>query len=389
MRIAINLTAVRSTGTKSYTSGIMPALGRIANNDKFLIFLSPDAADLIADKIPRNFELQITKVTSSVFSRIIWEQVLMPRYLRKWRADVLFAAFDIAPLLSQCPVLLGIRNPTAALLAIGYFSGRSITEKGKACMHRLLSYFSCKRASLVVYPSAYSARLLGEIMGVPPIKRTFVHHGNDYDFWSVKQQAAPVLTQYDISGGQFVLFVSEFYFYKHPEVLIEGFARWRSKTDNTGYKLVLVGKIPDLDYEKKLHQQVNDLGLKNEILFLGYVPRSHLAVIYQQAAAFVLPTVMETFGFPFVEAMASGTPVICADTEFARELCGDAALYFPAGDSHSLSQMLEKVIGNPTVAATMRDAGIFRARKFSWENEAQGTLDLLRKVGNSVAATRQ
>ena len=387
MRIAINLTAVRSTGTKSYTSGIMPALGRIANDDKFLVFLSPDAADLIVDKMPRNFELQITRVTSSVFRRTIWEQVLMPRYLRKWRADVLFAAFDIAPLLSQCPVLLAIRNPTAALLAIGYFSGRSIAEKGKAYMRRLLSYLSCKRASLVVYPSVYAARLLGNLIGVPPIKRTFVHHGNDYDFWSVKQESAPMLAQYNINKHQFVLFVSEFYFYKHPEVLIEGFARWRGKTDNTGYKLVLVGKIPDRDYEKELHQQVNALGLENEILFLGHVPRSHLAVLYQQAADFVLPTVMETFGFPFVEAMASGTPVICADTEFARELCGETALYFPAGDSHALAQMIEKVVGEPMVAATMRDAGILRAKQFSWENEAQETLDLLRKVGNSVTSS--
>jgi len=389
MRIAINLTAVRSTGTKSYTSGIMPALGRIANDDNFLVFLSPDAADSIVDKLPRNFELQITRVTSSVIRRIIWEQVLMPLYLRKWRADVLFAAFDIAPLFSKCPVLLGIRNPMAALLAIGYFSDRSIAEKGKAYLHRLLSYLSCKRARLVVYPSAYAAKLLGNLMGVPPIKRAFVHHGSDRKFWSAKQEAASILAQYNICKHQFVLFVSVFYYYKHPEVLIEGFARWRDKTDQTGYKLVLVGKIPDIDYEKKLHHQVNDLGLENEILFLGHAPRTHLAVLYQQAAAFVLPTVMETFGFPFVEAMISGAPVICADTEFARELCGEAALYFPPGDSHALAQVLEKVIGEPKVAATMRDAGILRAIKFSWANEAQETLDLLRKVGNSVAAAWQ
>ena len=387
MRIAIDLTTVRSTGTKVYSSGLMPALGRLAGEDEFLVFLSPDIADLLAAQLPGNFQLRITTVTSKVVRRIVWEQAVMPQYLLTWQADVLFAPYDISPLVSPCPVLLAVRNPSSALLARGSWSARPIAEQAKAHMHRLLSYLSCRRARLVLYPSAYAARLLGDLLMVPPDKRTFVHHGIDYDFWSAEQESASVLSQYHISRQRFVLFVSEFYFYKHPEVLIEGFARWRGKTDNTGYKLVLVGKIPDIDYEKNLHQQVDDLGLENEILFLGHVPRSHLAVLYQQAAAFVLPTVMETFGFPFVEAMASGTPVICADTEFARELCGETALYFPAGDSHALSQMLEKVIEEPMVEAYMRETGRCRAKQFSWECEAQQTLGLLKKVGNSVAST--
>lgn len=383
MRIAINLTAVKSTGTKVYSSGIMPALGCIAKEDEFLVFLSSDAADLIGNKIPENFELRITTVTSSALLRSMWEQVIMPQYLRKWRADVLFAAYDIAPLLSPCPILLAIRNPSAALLAKGFWSNRSIAEQGKAYMHRFLSYLSCKKAHLVLYPSAYAAGLLGDLLGVPPAKRTFVHHGTDNDFWSVKQESDSVLAQYNINRNQFVLFVSEFYSYKHPDVLIEGFAQWRSKADKIGHKLVLVGKIPDIDYEKKLHQQVHDLGLENEVLFLGHVLRSHLAVLYQQAAAFVLPTVMETFGFPFVEAMASGIPVICADTEFAHELCGEAALYFPAGDAQALAKVLEKVLGQPIVDAYMRKAGRCRAEMFSWEREAQETLNLLHKIGKS------
>jgi len=387
MRIGINLTAVKTTGAKNYCSGIMPAIGHLAKEDNFLVFLSPDVADLIGNKMPKNFELRITTVATSVFLRIVWEQLVMPRYLRKWRADVLFAAFDISPLLSPCPVLLAIRNPSAALLANGSWSSRSIAEKGKAHMHRLLSYLSGKRAHLVLYPSAYAAKLLGDLLRVPPAKRTFVHHGTDYESWSIEREANSVLKQYNISSHEFVLFVSAFYFYKYPDLLIEGFARMRSKTSKKNYKLVLVGKVPDIAFEKQLHQQVYTLGLENEVLFLGHVPRSHLAVLYQQAAAFVFPTVMETFGFPFVEAMASGTPVICADTEFARELCGEAALYFPAGDSHALAQMLEKVIEEPTVQGYMREAGRCRARQFSWEREAHETLSLLKKVGNSVTRT--
>jgi glycosyltransferase involved in cell wall biosynthesis len=384
MRIAIDLTAVRSTGTKVYSGGFMPALGRIDKEDDFLVFISSDVAPLISAQLPPNFQLQITNLNGKVGRRVLWEQVVMPRHLRAWRADVLFAAYDISPLMSPCPVLLAIRNPTSALLSMGFLSRRSVAERLKAHLHRLLSHLSCQKAQVVLYPSAYAAKLLGDLLKAPPSKRAAVHHGTDYDFWSAEQESASVLAQYNISSHRFVLFVSEFYFYKHPDVLISGFARWRSMSGQTEFKLVLVGGGRDRVFVQELHNQARELGIENAVLFVGHVPRSHVAVLYQQAGAFVLPTVMETFGFPYVEAMASGAPVICADTEFARELCGEAALYFPAGDAQALAQVLGRVLDQPNVRAHMGEAGRSRARVFSWDREAQETLALLRRAGNHM-----
>ena len=112
-------------------------------------------------------------------------------------------------------------------------------------------------------------------------------------------------------------------------------------------------------------------------MFLGEVPRCILPALYRHATAFVLPSMMESFGNPFVEAMCSGAPVIAADTEFARELCGDAATYFPVGDAAALAARLEEVAEQPVLRARMISEGYRRGSTFSWEREAQETLALL------------
>jgi glycosyltransferase involved in cell wall biosynthesis len=380
MRIAIDLASVRTTGTRIYSEGFLPALGRIGGKDDFLVFVPLDVANMVKDKLPSNMDLHVTAVTANVKKRLLWEQTTMPKLLQAWNADVLFAAFDIAPMYCPCPILLAVRNPSPFLLAKGWQTS-PLAARVKAQVHRMVAYVSARKAKLVFYPTAYASKLLGDLMKVPLEKRAVIHHGTDHAFWTEKYECEPVLTQYDIVQKNYILFVSNFYFYKHPDVLIDAFSQCEKLIDQ-GTKLVFVGGAPDPIFEQKLHQQVNQLGLKNEVRFLGHIPRPHLPVLYQEAAAFVLPTVMETFGQPFVEAMASGLPVICADTEFAREICGEAALYFPAGDANSLAPLLEQVVCDTTVNTKLSEASLNRSKQFSWDREASETLSLLKKVGS-------
>lgn len=383
MRIAIDLSAARTTGPKVYCTGLMPALGRLAQDDEFLVFMSRQVGQLVGAELPDNFQQQITNVTDMVLLRVVWQQIVLPRYLKAWRADVLFAPFDIAPLALSCPLLLAVRNPTPALLANGALV-ESRVERARAGLLRLLAYLSCRKAHLVLYPSAYASRLLGDMMKVPISKRAVVYHGTDHSLWATVKEPTKTLGKYGLEAQRYVLFVSQLYRQKQPDVLIDGFAIWRSSAAWRSYRLVLAGEAPNRSFGRKLWQQVCDRGIDDATLFLGHVARSDLAILYQQAAAFVLPTVMETFGHPFVEAMASGAPVVCADTEFARELCGEAALFFSAGDAQALAQALNVVVGQPSVSARMREAGRDRAKMFSWDREARETLALMKRVGNDA-----
>lgn len=385
MRIAIDFSAVRITSTIVYCNGFMPALARLAPQDDFFVFMSPEVAELLAGRLPPNFQQQIVTVSKNMTLRILWEQCILPRRLQTWQADVLFAPFDIAPIVAPCPVLLAVRNPTALLLSTALVGSK--IDRFKGYFHQALTSLSCWKAQCVFYPTAYAARRLGDRIAVPLNKRAIVHHGTDAHIWSTPQEPTATLKQYGIEKRRFLLFVSQAYPHKRPDVLIEGFAVWRRKNGRADYQLVLVGGSPVPAFAQKLRQRVQELGLEKVILFLGHVPGEHLPVLYQQAAVFVFPTEMETFGHPFVEAMACGAPVVCADTEFARELCGDAARYFSPGDAGQLAQILDQVISQPDLSAQMIAAGRERAQAFGWEREARETLTLMRKVGNGQVGT--
>lgn len=386
MRIAIDLLAVRSWGMKNYTAGLLPALGRVAPADRFLVFLTPEIAQLVERDMPANVAIHTVRVKRA--SRLVWEQTIFPFALARWRADVLFAAFDIAPLLSPCPVLLAVRNPSPALVRYESAS-QSWGQYLSAQLHRVLSYWSCRRSRLVFYPTAFAADLLGTLMRVPLQKRRVVHHGTDCGYFTPARPSEAVLAHHGLTGRRYVLYVSGFYPYKHPEVLIDAFHAYVRRHPGEPASLVLVGAdllIPGAKRvaEDRLRDQVRALGLESLVLFAGQVTREHLVVLYQNTDAFVLPTVMETFGLPFVEAMASGAPVICADMPFARELCAGAARYFPPGDRAALAELLEAVLGDRAAAAEMARAGRERSAAFSWTREAEGTYALVAETVRSA-----
>src|SRR6185503_5317644 len=137
-------------------------------------------------------------------------------------------------------------------------------------------------------------------------------------------------------------------------------------------------------YGRELSQLVEELGIGPHTRFLGYIPTAEIPILYQNAAVFVLPTSMETFGHPFVEAMASGVPMICADTEIAREICGDVPLYFPVGDWQALARALEEVLsGSADVRNRLTQRGRERSSAFTFEREASQNLAILRDIANS------
>ena len=366
MRIAINLAAVKSVGTKVYCSGFIPALARLALEDQFILFMSPELAQLIGSDLPENFEQHITSVTDNVIARILWEQVLLPIYLGRWRADVLFAPMEFTPLFSPCPMVLAIHNPSPHL-------ANGLQNRFRRC----LSSLSCRAADRVIFVSKYSAEFLGSRLGVPPSKRAVIYHGTDHTSWVRHINPETVLSKYGVRDVPYLLFVSQLYHVKRPETLIKAFAHWLQTTGRNNYRLLLTGTAVDPHFSKVLKALVAKLGIGERARFLGYVPAADIPILYQNATAFVLPTSIETFGHPFVEAMSCGVPVICADIPVAHEICGDAALYFPVGDTDALAQAIESLVSGPDMRAQMIRLGRGRAAQFTWDREALETLVLL------------
>ena len=317
MKIVINLSIVRFQGAKNYLYGFVPALAQVSADDNFLIFLPDVEIPALRKYVSEKFDLRPTRFGSNVLKRVIWEQMVLPKLARDWGADVLFAPFEIAPL-SFGPVVLAIRNPLALLMRRKEIHA-SIGRRIKNRIQFALSWVSCRRAKVVFYPSEFAAKHLGDVLGVAEEKRRVVYHGVERLLWCGAPFDSVVLKEYGVESERYFLFVSTMYRYKHPEMLIKAFDYLKKTWPlPNGYKVLLVGEFQEQKVANDLRNTICRLGLETDVILAKSVPRAHLAMLYKKCASFVMPTTMETFGQMFVEAMASGAPILCADMPFAR-----------------------------------------------------------------------
>ena len=125
---------------------------------------------------------------------------------------------------------------------------------------------------------------------------------------------------------------------------------------------------------------VEELGLAGDVTFAGRVPDDDLPALYAGADALLLPSLYEGFGFPVLEAMACGTPVVCADSSSLPEVAGDAALLVPATDDEALAAAVARILTEPGLADELRRRGAAQAARFRWEKCAAETVALYREV---------
>jgi glycosyltransferase involved in cell wall biosynthesis len=126
--------------------------------------------------------------------------------------------------------------------------------------------------------------------------------------------------------------------------------------------------------------RIRDMGLEKRVRWLGQVPPDQMPQLFANASVVVYPSLYEGFGFPPLEAMAVGTPVVASDRGSLPEVLDGGALLVDPTDDKALSGALESVLTRPELRERLRRTGRERARNFTWEKCADRTLDLYRSV---------
>jgi glycosyltransferase involved in cell wall biosynthesis len=115
--------------------------------------------------------------------------------------------------------------------------------------------------------------------------------------------------------------------------------------------------------------------VKNRVRILGFVPSSDLPGLYAGARVFCWPSITEGFGFPVLEAMAQGTPVVTSEGTSTEEIAGEAAILVDPRDPAAIAAGIERILGDDSLAAKLADAAAARAAEFTWEKTARGVAD--------------
>ena len=239
--------------------------------------------------------------------------------------------------------------------------------RGNPHLHKL-EYV--RRAALVLCISGSTRSDLVRVYGSVDAPTVVTHLG-------VSQRFAPGAPRPLWCPDRYILFVGNRGGYKDFRVAIEAFAELAPRHPDTS--LVVLGGGAFTADEAAL---ISRWGLRDEII-QRQASEEELPGAYGAAAAFVFPSRYEGFGLPTLEAMACGIPTVLADSSSHPEVAGNAALYFPPGDSNTLAAQVSRILSDDALARSLSEKAITRAAQFTWRRTAMSTGVAYRSVAGT------
>jgi glycosyltransferase involved in cell wall biosynthesis len=238
-----------------------------------------------------------------------------------------------------------------------------------------------RRADAIIAISECSRRDAVRLYGIAPDRMRVIYEGVDPRFRPAEQPGTleEVRRRYRLPG-EYLLAVGTIEPRKNLSMLLDAFLAVRHQSGRQDLRLVIVGKNGWLfqDFYRRLAGMGLDDG--KQVVFPGFVANEDLPAVYGGAACFVFPSIYEGFGLPVLEAMASGTPVVCSNTSSLPEVAGDAALMVAPDDAGAFANAVERVLADAGLRDDLRARGLRRASQFTWERTAQQTTEVYASV---------
>ena len=222
-------------------------------------------------------------------------------------------------------------------------------------------------------------------LDVDPAKLRLIPEAVDHDLFrpgDPAQARRRLAERYGVDRP-FILFVSSLWPYKNCDGLLRAFAL--AKPDLAGHRLVVVGPGRDTAYVSQLHALAEELGIADDVVWVGGVPLEETVHFYRAADAFVYPSHNETFGLTILEAMACGCPVVTSDCSAMPETAGGAAFLAGPDDPRAIAAAILRACDG---GEDMRTKGLARAAQFTWAQTAKSTLEVYREVHSNRKAKR-
>jgi glycosyltransferase involved in cell wall biosynthesis len=373
MRIGINFHTLDKciSGVEYYSLGLLKGLLNIDKRNKYVVYTNQP--DLIKGYVPPSKNLTIIEVKNikTRIARILWEHTQLPRIARRQELDVLHCPTYICPLCRMSvPCVVTIHDT----IAIDHPEWCKWTN---ALYFNLFMKAAAKKASRVISVSKCTANDLKRNFDLPCSKIRIIYSGIDGIF---KKNTSPsrqseVKVRYNLPE-RYILYVGNI----EPKKNIWTLLCVQRELQKKGlpHRLVIVGKR-SWGVKVELNEISKEI-TSNNIVLVGYVDRRDLPFVYQMADVFVFPSLYEGFGFPPLEAMACGTPVVSSSKGALGETVMDAALIVEPHSIQQIAQAVLSVIMDSSLRERHIRMGIRQSSMFNWERTARETLSIYEEV---------
>jgi glycosyltransferase involved in cell wall biosynthesis len=391
MHLFLNGLAASAGGGLTYLRNVLPEVS--ARGDvQVTAAVNPQLRSEFRD-LPRISLLEID-LPAGTWVRFWREQTLLPALILKSGADMLISAGNFALRKSAVPQILLSRN--SLYTSADFFRDlRQRREYGLWLETRIkggLARRSIAWADCTVAPSEAFAQELRRWMGHSVAA---IHHGFDHEAFVRDNTPLPddvrqKLAGDDHKGALRLLYVSHYNYYRNFETLLRALPLLRQRLGGRKLRLFLTcqlrsGDIPGNYRAQSASVLVERLGIENMIVELGAIPYSRLHQVYRESDVYVTSAYAESFAHPLVEAMASGLPIVASDLGVHREICQEAAIYFPSFSPEELAERVCRVTASSELSTQLSQRGLARSRDFSWKKHVDV---LLTMAANLSASTK-
>jgi glycosyltransferase involved in cell wall biosynthesis len=374
MRVAINLLTDdpdHPSGAHWFWTRVIPEMAALlADDEEFQLLVSPRTRSMHAGYGDKVGYVTFPWSNESPPKRTLTEHLYAPVRLPLARIDVLSTL--MAPIVRAAPGLV-----------VHFKTMHAFTQpqaiRPAARLYRQMNYpRTAKVADAIIINSESLRHEVTHYLDVDPAKLRLIPEAVDHELFRPGDRDEAwqhVSSRYGITRP-FVLFVSSLWPYKNCEGLLRAFAS--AKADLGDRQLAVVGPGRDTAYLAELKALAEQLGIAEDVVWVGGVPLEETVHFYRCADVFVYPSFNETFGLPLLEAMAAGCPVVTSDTSAMPETAGGAALLADPKDPESIADAMVKACGPE--GERLRAAGPERAAEFTWAATAERTLAVYREV---------
>jgi glycosyltransferase involved in cell wall biosynthesis len=387
MHLFLNCLAASAASGLTYVRNVVPHLSRRPEL-RATLALSPSLRNGLGN--PSNISFVEMEIPAGAAGRFFWEQSLLPRMIRRSGADVLISTGNFA--IRRSPVPQVLLSGNSLYTSSDFYSDLRARRAYRIWLDTRVRGFFARRsvrwADCTVAPSkAFADTLRGWTRG----NVVSIYHGFDPKMFFRDNTGLPSTIQDKIDSGKNALrliFVSHYNYYRNFETLLRALPHIREGLRGRDVQLFLTCKLSSEENSGSYRPEaaaalVKRLGVSDQVVELGAVPYHLLQHVIRACDVYVTPAYTETFAHPLVEAMACGLPIVASDLPVHREICGDAAAYFPRFSSQLLAERIVQIGQSSELRTKLAECGLKRSREFSWRDHVDQIVALAYQLKHS------
>ena len=370
MRIGIEAQRIfrkKKHGMDNAALQIIKQIQKLDTKNEYFIFVAPGEDYCLED----TKNVHVIEIGINIYA--LWEQYYLPNAVRELNIELLHCTSNTAPLHCSVPIILTLHN--IIFLEPRDRMNESMYQNMGWLYRKMVVPRILKKCRRIITVSNFEKNNIINTLGIPEKKMAMIYNG--YTDWFKPTQDIEFIYRKYIDAPSYFFFLGNTDPKKNTERTLIAYSRY---LDRSQFKRKLLMADLDEQYLNYIIERNKIENIRDMIVMPGYIENQDLPYIYNNAFAFLYPSLRESFGIPLLEAMACGTPVITSNTSSMPEIGGPNAILINPENPDEITDMMIKLETDNDFYSRQEEIGLHQAAMFSWRQTAENLLNLYEEV---------